>query len=419
MNSLRAVRSHLNMCSRCGKCLSVCPTYQLTMDEKRVARGRMALAEAVLSEKLSFTPKLKESIQSCLKCLRCSWVCPSGVEVQTVITSIRQRMPRKYGLSLWNKFVFRFILPRRRLTDLVVRLACLFQFFLPGRKGTARHIPLLFKGRRRIPPVASRTALERFGSRRGIGILPMGLHGRDARATGRGVYLFVGCMMNYAYPEMIESAARVLRRLGYSVIVPRGQLCCGTPVLSLGDIKQARRLAELNVRAFAGDLPIIVPCASCGKTLKDEYKKLLGEKGEQFTRRVLGFSEFVVPLLDEDIVPIERTALYHDPCHLRYGRDIADQPRQLLRKAARYLPSEGEDFCCGMGGLFSVHHYGMSSRIAERKVEAIRGAKADVLATECPGCVAQLRDQLAQRGIDLPVRHLAEVLAEAFDRCRS
>ncbi len=403
MNPLQLARSQLTKCSRCGKCLSVCPTYLLTTDEKRVARGRVALAEAVLSRGLFFTPRLKESIQSCLKCLRCSWACPSGVDVQTVITVLRRRMPRKYGLSLWNKFVFRFVLTRRKLMDLVVRLAYLLQFLLPRRKGMTRHIPLLFKGRRRIPHVASRTALQRFGS--------------DGQASGKAVYLFVGCMMNYAYPEMIESTTRVLRKLGYSVVVPRDQLCCGTPVLSLGDIKQARRLAELNLRAFAGELPIVVPCASCGKTLKDEYPKLLGEKAEQFTRRVFGFSEFLAGQLNREMVPLDKAVLYHDPCHLRYGRDITEQPRAVLRRAARYLPSEGEDFCCGMGGLFSVHHYGMSSRIAERKVEAVRGApRADLLVTECPGCILQLRDQLAHGGIDLPVHHVADLLAEALER---
>jgi glycolate oxidase iron-sulfur subunit len=374
----------------------------LTTDEKRVARGRIALAEAVLSRGLSFTPKLKESMQSCLKCLRCSWACSSGVDVQTVMTVIRQRMPRKYGLSLWNRFVFRFVLTRRKIMDLVVRLACLLQFFLPGRRGMARHIPLLFKGRRRIPRLASRSALDRFGSGR--------------RPSEHTVYLFVGCMMNYAYPEMIESAMRVLQSLGHSVLVPEEQVCCGTPVLSLGDIEQACRLAELNLRAFPGDLPIIVPCASCGKTLKDEYPKVLGEKSGQFTARVFGFSEFVSPRLDRKIIPVHKTAAYHDPCHLRYGRDISRQPRDLVRRAARYLPSEGENLCCGMGGLFSVHHYGMASRIAERKVEALRGVEADLLVTECPGCILQLRDQLAQRGIDLPVRHVAEVLAEALHR---
>jgi len=402
MNSLELARPEIIKCSRCGKCLSLCPTYQLTTDEKRVARGRVALAEAVLNGELLYTPKLKESIQSCLKCLRCSWVCPSGVGVETVITLLRQRMPRKYGLSLWNRFVFGYILPRRKLTDIVVKLAYLFQFLLPGKRGTTRHIPLLFKGRRRIPHLASRTTLQRFGS---------------ANVPGdNAVSLFVGCMMNYAYPEMIESAIRVLQELGYRVVVPGDQLCCGTPVLSLGDVEQARRLAELNLGAFAGDSPIVVPCASCGKTLKDEYPKLLGEKGGRFARRIFGFSEFVSPQLDSKIVPLDARALYHDPCHLRYGRDIADEPRDILRRAANYLSSEGEHLCCGMGGLFSAHHYSMSWRIAGRKVEFVRKVEADVLVTECPGCILQLRDQFAQRGIDLPVRHIAEILAEALDR---
>ncbi len=400
MTTLRAARFHIARCSRCGSCLPLCPTYQLTTDEKRVARGRIALAEAVLDSQLFFTPKLKESIQSCLKCLRCSWACPSGVEVQDIIAFLRQRMPRRYGLSLWNKIVFRFVLTRRKLMDLVVRLASLLQFLLPGKKGTTRHVPLLFKGRRRIPHLASRTALQRFGSHE----VP-----RD-----NTVYLFVGCLMNYAYPEMIESSIHALQSLGHSVVVPPGQLCCGTPALSLGDVKAARWIAELNLRAFPGDAPIVVPCASCGKTLKDEYPKLLGEKGDAFARRVFSFSEFIAPRLDGRVAPLDQTALYHDPCHLRYGRDIAEQPREILRKSARYLWSEGEDLCCGMGGLFSIHHYGMSSRIADRKVDAIRKAAADVLVTECPGCILQLRGQLAQRGIELPVLHIAQVLAEAL-----
>lgn len=403
MNNAARIRSELLKCSRCGKCLSVCPTYQLTTDEMRVARGRMALAEAVVDAELGYTAKLKESIQSCLKCFRCSWACPSGVEVQTVITLLRQWMPRKYGLSLWNKFVFRYVLPRRRLTDTLVRLASVFQVLIPGKKGMTRHLPLLFKGRRRIPHLPARTALERFGT--------------EKKAHTNAVYLFTGCLMNYAYPEMIRSAVRSLNKLGYDVVVPRDQLCCGTPVLSLGDVEHAKRLAERNLSAFPGKAPIIVPCASCAKTLKDEYPALLGEKAEPFSRRVTGFSEFVSPRLGGRVTPLAAEAIYHDPCHLRYGRNIVDQPRDVLRKAAQYVPSEGEDLCCGMGGLFSVHHYGMASRIAGKKVGVLQKAKGDIVVTECPGCILQLRDQLTQSGNNLPVRHIAEVVEEAV--CQS
>ena len=402
MNNSGRIRSELLKCSRCGKCLSVCPTYELTTDEKRVARGRMALAEAVLDAELDYTPTLKESIQSCLKCFRCSWACPSGVEVQTVISLLRRRMPRKYGLSLWNKFVFRYVLPRRKLTDMLVRLASVFQVLIPGKKGMTRHLPLLFKGRRRIPHLPARTALERFGT--------------EKKTDANGVYLFTGCLMNYAYPEMIRSAIRSLNKLGYEVVVPRSQLCCGTPVLSLGDVEQAKRLAERNLSAFPSKAPVIAPCASCAKTLKDEYPALLGEKAEQFSRRVAGFSEFVSPRLEGRVTPLATEAIYHDPCHLRYGRNISEQPRDVLRNSAQYVPSEGEDLCCGMGGLFSVHHYGMASQISGKKLGAIQKAKGDVVVTECPGCILQLRDQLTQSGNNLPVRHIAEVLEQAVCR---
>ncbi len=63
------------------------------------------------------------------------------------------------------------------------------------------------------------------------------------------------------------------------------------------------------------------------------------------------------------------------------------------------------------GGLFSLAHYDLSKAIGGRKVEAIRDAAVDVVATECPSCVMQLRDMIAQAGLDVAVVSVAELLA--------
>jgi glycolate oxidase iron-sulfur subunit len=393
----------VDKCSKCGKCLSVCPSYIETRDEVLVARGRIALFDAVLGERLPYSRRVAEAAQSCLGCLRCASVCPNDVEYFRVLTELKRRLPRAARLTWWNRFVFRWVLTRRRLMDALVRVAAAVQRALPRGKGLTRHLPLLFRGGRRLPELSKRTALRTHGTDRTPG---------DGEAPA--VYFFPGCMTNYAYAHVADSIVHVLEHFGFAVIVARGQVCCGTPVLSLGDVEHARRLARINMRAMPGEAPIVTGCASCGETLKHAYRELLGEEAESFSSRVYDFAEFLDRFVEFPARGIATRVVYHDPCHLRFGQQIADAPRRLLKAAADYREAEGADLCCGMAGLFSVHHHGLAVRIAKRKTESLRGADAELVVTECPGCVSQLRDRLAADGVRLEVKHLAELLEEAL-----
>jgi glycolate oxidase iron-sulfur subunit len=221
-------------------------------------------------------------------------------------------------------------------------------------------------------------------------------------------------MTNYAYAHVADSIVNVLRHFGYDVVVPRDQVCCGTPVLSVGDVEQAQRLARINMRAMPGPAPIVTGCASCGETLKNAYRSLLGDEAAPFSSRVYDFAEFLDRFVDFPALGIPARVVYHDPCHLRFGQGVFKAPRRLLEKAADYREVEGADLCCGMAGLFSVHHYALATRIARRKTDSLRGTDAELLVSECPGCVAQLRDRLAADGVMLRVVHLAELLEEAL-----
>ena len=49
-----------------------------------------------------------------------------------------------------------------------------------------------------------------------------------------------------------------------------GQVCCGAPLLSCGEVESARRVAGINRRVLAasGAETVLTPCAACGHTLK-------------------------------------------------------------------------------------------------------------------------------------------------------
>ncbi|MDH3454339.1 MAG: (Fe-S)-binding protein, partial [Desulfuromonadales bacterium] len=106
---------------------------------------------------------------------------------------------------------------------------------------------------------------------------------------------------------------------------------------------------------------------------------------------------------------------YHDPCHLR-TQGITKEPRQILKALPQVefveMPEAGT--CCGLGGTYSVYHYDTSKKIGAKKAANIATSGAELVATDCPGCIMQLQDSInhaagAQRSI-----HILELLAEAL-----
>jgi len=400
------LRDELAKCAKCGKCRAVCPVFLEVHDEGMVARGRIALAEAVLEGKLEFTGKVSEYLSTCIKCLRCVANCPSGVAYDLIIMELTRALAREKGISPSARMMFRFVLPHRRLFDLMIRVAAAAQRLVPlQRRGVMRHLPLFFMGRRWIPTIARDTALKRLRHVRGI------------RNPKMRVAFFTGCLINYVYPNVADSVVRVLNRLGVDVVVPGEQVCCGTPVLSFGDYDAARRLARINADCFRRyDVDyIVVACASGGKAMKLDYPRLLGGEWEGMRGRVKDVIELVAELGRPDLAALAEDVTYHDPCHLRWGQDVYEQPRELLRQASRYIEMEDADRCCGCGGAFSVFHYDYAVQIGERKIRAIKASGANSVATGCPGCMMHMADRLADAGVSVPVVHTIEVIERALE----
>ena len=103
---------------------------------------------------------------------------------------------------------------------------------------------------------------------------------------------------------------------------------------------------------------------------------------------------------------------YHAPCHLCRGLGEREAPRALLRDAGfDFKPAAEEETCCGFGGTYSGKFPEISSQILTRKLDDFEATGADLLVTECPGCVMQLRGGALKRGDRIEVLHIAEALA--------
>ncbi len=400
MNEL--IEKELTKCVRCGKCRAQCPVFLEIGTEISVARGRIALLEAYLDGRIPYSEKVKETMMTCLRCLRCQENCPSGVRVDTLINFAREKMAEEFGVPLVGRLIFRVLLPRRRLFNVLVRAGSILQNLLPRSKQDAhlRHLPLMFHGKRRIPSLSKRSALR---------ILP---EVSKAENEKKVVAFFVGCLTNYSYAHVAQAIVELLNRNGVTVITPKKQLCCGQPVLSYGDIKALKRLAEHNVALFNSVEcdAIVTGCASCGRMIRKEYEPLLGEYAGGFSAKVYDVGEFIAKFLDVEFEHRDETVTYHDPCHLNWGQGISEEPRALLKAAGEYREMPDAIRCCGGGGSFSLFYYDLSARITAHKIESIRQTPADTITTSCPGCMLQIQDRLVAEGVDKRVVHLAEFL---------
>ncbi|MFQ5826880.1 MAG: 4Fe-4S dicluster domain-containing protein, partial [Dehalococcoidia bacterium] len=87
-------------CVRCGLCLAVCPTYREEALEPLAPRGRVALMRHLWEGRLSPSRTLARYIDSCLDCLACTQVCPSGVRVEELVHRAKSRIQMGRRASL-------------------------------------------------------------------------------------------------------------------------------------------------------------------------------------------------------------------------------------------------------------------------------------------------------------------------------
>lgn len=415
MDPLKRLENELKNCVKCGACRAHCPVFSVVGREPVSARGKIALARAALSGQLSLDARTRDVMSKCLLCGRCVEKCANDVPTDLIVLAAREALARKRGTTLFHRLAG-FLLRNRALLSGGATLASLFGPLLfrkvPASSGLRLRFPLPFiGGQRHFPKIASKPFLVRHAE------IIKGEPGRP-----RIVY-FVGCMTNFIYPEIGEAAVALLRSLGCTIIIPKNQHCCGFPALSGGDLETFRELAERNLAALESHQAdyVMTACASCGGAFHRMYPLVLGERYPDLAERFRALSEKAVDasvLLqklgltpDQGSNPLQEIT-YHDPCHLR-SRGVVRQPRELLRAVPglSLVEMQNADSCCGLGGTFTIHHYGTSLEINAKKTAAIKSAGVQTVVTGCPGCMLQLSDGLQKSRSKARVLHTLEILA--------
>jgi len=232
---------------------------------------------------------------------------------------------------------------------------------------------------------------------------------------------FITCICDQFFPQVGESAVKVLRRLGVEVTFNPGQTYCGQPAFNTGYRDEARAVAARVLDLYQNAEYVVAPSGSCTSMVRVFYPELFAgdpkrlRQAEDLKTRFFEFSEFLVKVLKvEDVgASFARRVAYHDSCHLLRELGIEQEPRKLLRsvRGIELVEMKDNQSCCGFGGTFSVKFPEVSVAMGQDKLRAASDAGADVIVANDSSCLMHLAGVIHREGLPLRTMHLAEVLA--------
>lgn len=367
------VEAILRSCVHCGFCNAVCPTYQLTGDERDGPRGRIYLMKQVLEGRPA-TRLTQRHLDRCLTCLSCETACPSGVKYGQLLETGRVVVDREAGRS------FHDVLSRR----LIVRM-----FSYRRRFGT------LLSLARRMRLLLPESLRSKVSPKQSVPAWPEPRHGRK-------MLILPGCVQQSLAPSIDVAAARVLNRLGVTLLpVPAGG-CCGALACHLSEPGLALAFARQNIDACRpyleqGAEAIVMTASACGVMAKDygrllRYDPAYAGEAARFSAAVKDIGEV---LASEDLSELKKTpkkVAFHSPCTLQHGQKLTGVVEDLLEKAGYHLTAVADPhLCCGSAGAYSLLQPEISKQLLNNKLEALEAGCPELIATANIGCLNHLQ----------------------------
>ena len=380
----------LRKCVHCGFCTATCPTYQLLGDELDGPRGRIYLIKEAL-EGQPVTGKTRRHLDRCLSCRACETTCPSGVRYGRLLdigrALVEKRAPRPVHERALRK-VLRWLLPHPRRFGPCLRFGQSLAPLLPAAL------------RRRIP------------ERTSAGSWPEPRHARRMLCLN-------GCVQSSIAPGINAAAARVLDRLGVSLMPTTAAGCCGAVSHHLSARTEALDFMRRNIDAWwprleQGAEAVITGASACTAMVKEYGELLAGDpayahKAARVSELTRDLSEVIagedLSVLEADTV-VSRRVAFHSPCTLQHAQGILGTVESILdARGHRLTQVQDSHLCCGSAGTYSILQRSLSKRLRENKVVALTAGKPDLIATANIGCLLELR-----AASDVPVVHWIELL---------
>lgn len=412
--------AEITRCVHCGLCLNHCPTYRLTGLETESPRGRLFLIRQLAEGHQETNANFRKHIDLCLGCRNCETVCPSGVRFGHLLEAARGELVERERVGFFERALRWLVL--KQIWQHPSRLNALFALMRGYQRSGLQRLVRATGVLRLLGRVGEMEALLPVRELRALRPnLTHSLSPSQGEESLRRAALFTGCIMRAGFADIHDATVRALDRSGWSVDIPKAQVCCGALHLHAGEREMAKAMARKNIDAFSSGGSIIVNAAGCGAALK-EYGELLrgdpdyAERAMQFSARALDVSEALVQSkLPSAMRETQLRVTYQEPCHLAHAQRIKKEPREILNQipGIDFVEMNASDRCCGSAGIYNVLHPEIANQLIDEKMANIAATGADVVVTGNIGCLLQLEYGKMRSGWTGRVMHLVELLDEA------
>jgi glycolate oxidase iron-sulfur subunit len=396
----REAESILRKCVHCGFCTATCPTYQLLGDELDGPRGRIYLIKQVL-EGQPVTEKTQLHLDRCLTCRNCESTCPSGVQYGRLVD---------IGRHIVAKRVDRPFAERAKRKLLAEGMNS--PLFAPAMKlGQAMRWAVPDALKAKVPPA------QNAGT-------------RPAPRHARRMLMLEGCVQPAMMPNINNAAARVLDKLGISLITSSSAGCCGAVRFHLDYQEEGLNDMRRNIDAWLPMLEskqaegLAMTASGCGVMVREyghhlAHDAAYAEKAKRISAATRDLSEIVlaeeaalIPLLEAAArkpgAGAAKRVAYHPPCTLQHGQQLRGAAERILTAAGFELSPVAEShLCCGSAGAYSVLNPEISEQLKKRKLGNLEAGAPQVILSANVGCLTHL-----QSGTGTPVKHWIEAIDE-------
>ncbi len=385
----REAEAIIRSCVHCGFCTATCPTYQELGDERDGPRGRIYLIKQLL-EGGEVTEKTRTHLDRCLTCRSCETTCPSGVQYGRLIDIGRELVEEKIPRSSQQQFIrwgLRKVLPYNKRFGPLLKIGQVFRPLLPD-------------------VIKQKIPLKKASSP-----WPSSSHNRVMLALA-------GCAQPSTTPNTNAATARVLDKLGITMVEAPKAGCCGAVSQHLSAHKEAKGFMQRNIDAWwpaieAGAEALISTASGCGAMIH-EYGHLLKDDPEysEKAKRVSELSRDISQILsNEDLSKLQvgknsGKVAFHCPCTLQHALKQNGVVEDILEKAGIDLAkTTDKHLCCGSAGTYSILQPKMSQKLLSNKLQALTIDNPELIVTANVGCQMHLETKA-----DVPVQHWIELL---------
>lgn len=393
-------------CNGNGNCRKtegvMCPSFQVTQDERHSTRARavvlQSLAEGRLSPSSWSSKKLKEVMDLCLECKGCVRECPSSVDMAKLKSEMLYHYHQKHGLGIRNQILTHL----GALSHIGSYLPSAFKQ-IPDKELTLRFFDWIGFSKERPLPILSDKPLRKLWKNR-------------CQMEEATVWVYADTYASFYEPQIGLDALSLLEMAGHRPYL-LSYRCCGRPAFSKGhlDLAQAQATRALNLLQPHDQekRPVVILEPSCRSLFKHDLPSLIPTpRAHLLKSRIRSLEEL---LLEKGIDKLKKISqkipkqaqekwYVHLHCHersLEGEKNLLDLAKALDIEVSM-LPSG----CCGMAGSFGFEqeHYELSIAIAEQKIApSIRKLESTAqLISSGTSCRAQWQHVCARQALATP-----------------